>query len=214
MIMAVEGDRRTFSRVRSRVNSIYRKHGAFRLGSSPGRAFQKSKYDFPYLRDFAMDRGVVCDVSETSTVWSNLLPLYYSTIESIQKAIVATGVAPFAGCHISHCYHTGSSLYFTFACMENGSGDIDQYLAIKKAAQDSFIRGGGTLSHHHAVGFEHAPWLEKDISATGVRAVRAIKDGLDPGGVMNPGKILPDDRLAADWGLNGEEVEHLEGTES
>lgn len=214
MIMAVEGDRRTFSRVRSRVNSIYRKHGAFRLGISPGRAFQKSKYDFPYLRDFAMDRGVVCDVSETSTVWSNLLPLYYSTIESIQKAIVATGVAPFAGCHISHCYHTGSSLYFTFACMENGSGDIDQYLAIKKAAQDSFIRGGGTLSHHHAVGFEHAPWLEKDISATGVRAVRAIKDGLDPGGVMNPGKILPDDRLAADWGLNGEEVENLEGTES
>ena len=214
MIIAVEGDRRTFSRVRSRVNSIYRKHGAFKLGISPGRAFQKSKYDFPYLRDFAMDRGVVCDVSETSTVWSNLLPLYYSTIESIEKAIVATGVAPFAGCHISHCYHTGTSLYFTFACMENGTGDIGQYLAIKKAAQDSFIRGGATLSHHHAVGFEHAPWLEQDISSTGVRAVRAIKDGLDPGGVMNPGKILPDDRLAADWGLDGEEVESLEGTES
>ena len=214
MIMAVEGDKRTFRRLRSRVHAIYRKHGAFKLGISPGRAFQESKYDFPYLRDFAMDRGVVCDVSETSTVWSNLLPLYHSTIESIEKAIEETGVAPFAGCHISHCYHTGTSLYFTFACMENESGGLRQYLLIKKAAEDAFLRGGATLSHHHAVGFEHAPWLEEDISETGVLAVRSVKEGLDPGGVMNPGKILPDDRPFEGWGLEGEEVESLEGTGS
>jgi alkyldihydroxyacetonephosphate synthase len=212
MIMAVEGDNRTFRRLRSRVHAIYRKHGAFKLGISPGRAFQKSKYDFPYLRDFAMDRGVVCDVSETSTVWSNLLPLYHSTIEAIEKAIEGTGVAAFAGCHISHCYHTGTSLYFTFACMENESGGLGQYLLIKKAAEDAFLRGGATLSHHHAVGFEHAPWLEEDISETGVLAVRSVKEGLDPGGVMNPGKILPDGRPFEGWGLEGEEVESLEGT--
>ena len=214
MIMAVEGDNRTFRRLRSGVHAIYRKHGAFKLGISPGRAFQESKYDFPYLRDFAMDRGVVCDVSETSTVWSNLLPLYHSTIESITTAIEGTGVAPFAGCHISHCYHTGTSLYFTFACMENESGGLGQYLLIKKAAEDAFLRGGATLSHHHAVGFEHAPWLEEDISETGVLAVRSVKEGLDPGGVMNPGKILPDGRPFEGWGLEGEEVESLEGTGS
>ncbi|MEE3055125.1 MAG: FAD-linked oxidase C-terminal domain-containing protein, partial [Planctomycetota bacterium] len=68
--------------------------------------------------------------------------------------------------------------------------------------------------HHHAVGFEHAPWLEEDISETGVLAVRSVKEGLDPGGVMNPGKILPDDRPFEGWGLEGEEVESLEGTGS
>ena len=206
MIMAVEGDRRTFRRLRSQVHSIYKKNGAFKLGISPGRAFQKSKYDFPYLRDFAMDRGVVCDVSETSTIWSNLLPLYHSTIKSIEEAILATGVQPFAGCHISHCYHTGTSLYFTFACMENESGKIDQYLQIKKAAEDAFLRGGATLSHHHAVGYEHAPWVEEDISETGVLAVRAVKEGIDPMGVMNPGKILPGDRPLEDWGLAEDET--------
>jgi alkyldihydroxyacetonephosphate synthase len=74
-------------------------------------------------------------------------------------------------------------------------------LYIKKAAEDAFMAGGGTLSHHHAVGSEHLPWVEADISPTGVKAVRALKDGLDPKGVMNPGKIIPGPNPVEEWGL-------------
>ena len=61
---------------------------------------------------------------------------------------------------------------------------------IKKAVEDSFIHNGGCLSHHHAVGYEHLPWLAHDISATGVKAILAIKQGLDSQNIMNPGKLV------------------------
>jgi alkyldihydroxyacetonephosphate synthase len=70
------------------------------------------------------------------------------------------------------------------------SSDL-QYLQVKRAVQQSFIDNGATLSHHHAVGTEHLPWLAADISAVGVKAVSAIKQGLDPANIMNPGRLLP-----------------------
>ena len=83
---ASEGDRKTFSRDRRRAASISRELGAVPLGTGPGRAFQQAA-ELPYLRDFMLDRGVMADVSETSTVWSKLLPLYESSRHAIQEAI-------------------------------------------------------------------------------------------------------------------------------
>ena len=74
------------------------------------------------------------------------------------------------------------------------------------------MKNGGTLSHHHAVGTEHRPWLEEDISPTGVRAVQALKDGLDPKGIMNPGKIIPSPESIKEWGLGEDDVRRLTET--
>jgi len=210
MICAFEGDKHKFKEHKKKVNAIYKKFGAIKLGTDPGRSFERSKYDFPYLRDFAMDRGIVADVSETTTVWSNLLPLYYATIESLEKAIIKTGSKPFLGCHISHTYHSGASLYFTFGFTETQGRELEDYLNVKKAAEDSFINNGATLSHHHAVGYEHLPWMEQDISSTGVKAVKALKTGLDPNGVMNPGKIIPPKDPFKGWGLPEEKIKQIE----
>jgi alkyldihydroxyacetonephosphate synthase len=68
---------------------------------------------------------------------------------------------------------------------------MGQYLQVKRAVQQSFMDHGATLSHHHAVGTEHMPWLAADISPVGVRAVSAIKHGLDSANIMNPGRLLP-----------------------
>ena len=182
-------------RVRSNVSqadAIFRRHGAVPLGSGPGRAFQHGKYDFPYLRDFLLDRGVMADVSETAILWRNLLPLYESASRAIQAAIDAEAVPGIVGCHMSHTYHTGASLYFTFGMRATPGQEMAQYLRVKKAAEDAFLAGGATLSHHHAVGYEHLPWLEADISPAGMTAIEALKRGLDPSGVMNPGKLSRD----------------------
>ena len=192
LLASFEGDRETFERTRSQADAIFRRHGAVPLGSGPGRAFQHGKYDFPYLRDFLLDRGVMADVSETATLWRNLLPLYESASRAIQAAIDAEAVPGIVGCHISHTYHTGASLYFTFGMRATPGQEMAQYLRVKKAAEDAFLAGGATLSHHHAVGYEHLPWLEADISPAGMTAIEALKRGLDPGGVMNPGKLSRD----------------------
>lgn len=206
MITAFEGEAAAFRQRRAEVNDIYRRHGAVSLGDSPGRSFEKSKYDFPHLRDFVMDRGIVADVSETATVWSNLLNLHAKASEFIAQAIRDTGSPPWVGCHVSHNYHAGASLYFTFGAAPHRGRELEQYLYVKKAAEDAFLKYGGTLSHHHAVGTEHLPWIEEDLSPTGLLAVRALKSGLDPKNIMNPGKILPGKNPVAEWGLSADAI--------
>jgi len=203
MIVAFEGDRQSFASERRRADSIYRKLGAVPLGASPGRAFQEGKYDFPYLRDYLLARGVLADVSETSTLWSKLLPLYESSRDAIQRAIDTEGSPGLVGCHVSHTYHAGASLYFTFGFGAKAGDEMGQYLRIKKAAQDSFLEHGATLSHHHAVGYEHLPWLERDISMAGLTAIEGLKSALDPLSIMNPGKLARGFGFE-EWGLGKE----------
>ncbi len=214
MLTAFEGDYDLFHEQRGKVDAVYKKFDAFYLGRGPGRAFERGKYDFPYLRDLIMDHDIMADVSETSTVWSNLLHLYNSTMTALENATLATGKKPFLGCHISHSYHTGTSLYFTFGCQQIPGKELEQYLYIKKAAEDAFLNNGGTLSHHHAVGFEHLPWVERDISSTGIKAVESLKKGLDPNSIMNPGKILPNGLTLMDWGLSDAKISEFDNAGS
>lgn len=202
MLNIVEGDRHNFKRINKQMSDIYRRHGAVYLGKDPGRAFSKGKFDFPYLRDYCMDRNGITDVSETATTWENLLPLYHSTVASLKQAMQEYTPHNFLGCHISHTYHSGASLYFTFGAVEKEQAGIQHYLAIKKAAEDAFIEGGASLSHHHAVGYEHLPWIQQDVSVIGLQAVVAMKQSIDPHCIMNPGKIIPGTSVWSDWGWN------------
>jgi alkyldihydroxyacetonephosphate synthase len=191
MLTAFEGSRAEVARQLRQAQAIYRRFGAISMGESAGKSFEATKYDFPHIRDFLLDRDVTTDVSETSTVWSNILPLYRQTLALLRATILESGVRPWAGCHISHTYHCGASVYFTFGFRQQLGREMEQYLRVKRAAQQSFIDCGATLSHHHAVGTEHLPWLAEDISQLGVQAVAAIKRGLDPGDIMNPGRLQP-----------------------
>ena len=203
MLTSFEGRRADVSRQFRVVDAIYRKFGGVSLGTGSGKSFEATKYDFPHIRDFLLERDVTSDVSETSTVWSNILPLYRASMRAIRDGVAESGVPCFAGCHISHSYRSGASLYFTFGFKQNAGREMEQYLNVKRATQQSFIDGGGTLSHHHAVGTEHLPWLEADISPLGVKAVAAIKQGLDPRNTMNPGRLQPSSEPFEEWSRIG-----------
>jgi alkyldihydroxyacetonephosphate synthase len=191
MLVVFEGSSRAVSRRLHQAEAIYQKCGAVGLGVGAGKSFEATKYDFPHIRDFLLDRDVTTDVSETATVWSNIPRLYQDTTAALRTEISKSGVRPWAGCHISHTYPCGASLYFTFGFRQQLGREMEQYLQVKRALQQSFIDNGATLSHHHAVGTEHLPWLAADISPVGVQAVAAIKHGLDPANIMNPGRLLP-----------------------
>ena len=206
MVVKYEGTPQAFNRIKNRVTAIYKKHRGVCLGAEPGRSFAKVKFDFPHLRDYVMDRSIMADVSETATTWDNLRTLHESGLADVEQAIKDTGVDAWVGCHLSHSYRTGASLYFTFGCLQREGREIEQYLYVKKAAEDAFMKNGGTLSHHHAVGTEHLPWVEEDLSPTGLKAVKALKAGLDPNDIMNPGKIIPSEKPLDDWGLSAEAI--------
>jgi alkyldihydroxyacetonephosphate synthase len=191
MLTAFEGSQAGVLKQLRQVEAIYRRLGAVSLGAGAGKSFEGTKYDFPHIRDFLLDRNVTTDVSETSTVWSNILPLYRDTMTALRDRIQQSGVRPWGGCHISHTYQSGASVYFTFGFRQKPGHEMEQYLQVKRAVQQSFIDHGATLSHHHAVGTEHLPWLAADISSLGVQAVAAIKHALDPANIMNPGRLRP-----------------------
>jgi alkyldihydroxyacetonephosphate synthase len=186
-----EGTQRHVAEQRRLVGRIVARHGGICIGSSPGELYDQKKFDTPYIRDFLLDRGALADVSETSAPWSALANVYDAVMRAARDAFAKLGVKGYIMCHLSHSYHSGACLYFTFAIRPRaGMEPLDQYGQVKSAIQQAFIDNGATLSHHHAVGTEHAQWLEDDISAPGVVMMRGLFEGIDPGRNLNPGKIL------------------------
>jgi alkyldihydroxyacetonephosphate synthase len=187
-----EGSESHAKRQRSLVEAIIKKHNGFvGAGTGPGVLYDQKKFDTPYLRDFLLDRGAAADVSETAAPWSKLLDVYTKTIEAANKAYDSIGVKGWIMAHMSHSYHSGACLYFTFAFV-HGDEPLAQYDVVKSAIQQSFIDTGATVSHHHGVGLEHAPWLEQDISTSGLAVMQGLFDSADPKGNFNPGKVILD----------------------
>ena len=93
-------------------------------------------------------------------------------------------------CHVSHLYETGASLYFTFLARRPEDDEIVRWQRLKDAASEAIVTGGGTITHHHAVGRDHAPWMPREVGGTAMAALRALKSELDPAGIMNPGKLF------------------------
>jgi alkyldihydroxyacetonephosphate synthase len=183
-----EGTDEHVDRNQKLVNKIVKKYGGLGVGKGPGVLYDQKKFDTPYLRDFFLDHGGAADVSETSAPWSKLLPLYNGVYAAANRAFEKIGVQGLIMAHLSHSYHTGACLYFTFA-FEHGDLPLEQYDVVKKAIQDAFIAEGGTVSHHHGVGLEHAPWMRDDVSAPGLALMQGLLDSADPAGRFNPGKV-------------------------
>lgn len=203
LLVGLEGEREVVQEALVTSRCICERHGGASIGASPGRKWYARRFMMPYLRDPMMDRGVAVETLETSTRWSNLLPLYRDIDAAIREAVAANAADPRARaivmCHVSHAYEDGASLYFTMVFPQK-LGDTPaatleaagaQWMAIKRAATDAMVQGGGTVSHHHGVGTDHVPWMATEKGPIGLAALEAVKHSLDPAGAMNPGKLLP-----------------------
>ncbi|TFJ95283.1 B-cell antigen receptor complex-associated protein alpha chain [Platysternon megacephalum] len=187
-----EGSKSHVSYTKKLVDGIVKAHGGVSVGKGPGVLYDQKKFDTPYIRDFLLDFGAMADVSETATPWDMTKEIHDSTVQLVQDAFDEIGVTGYIMCHLSHSYHSGACQYFTFALndpSENGEASYDK---VKKVIQDNFMKCQASISHHHGVGEEHAPWLAQDISPAGVFMQKALFDGVDPGQNLNPGKIIHD----------------------
>jgi len=127
-------------------------------------------------------------VSETAAPWSKLNQVHDAAYAAAKGAYAEIGIEGWIMSHMSHSYHSGACLYFTFAFVFKDD-PIAEYNLVKNAIQQSFVDNHATISHHHGVGVEHSPWLEQDISPEGVVVMKALFAGADPGSNFNPGKI-------------------------
>jgi alkyldihydroxyacetonephosphate synthase len=160
------------------------------LGTAPGRSWERGRFHGPYLRDALMDHGMLVETLETAAPWSGLERLYRGVGKALDAALRARGTPPMVMCHVSHLYASGASLYFTFLARAEEGAELAQWRVTKAAACDAIVAAGGTITHHHAVGTDHEPWLPFEIGELGVEVLRSVKARLDPGGIMNPGKLV------------------------
>jgi alkyldihydroxyacetonephosphate synthase len=185
-----EGGSDHVKRTKAIVDRIVKKHHGLGVGKGPGVLYDQKKFDTPYLRDFLLDRGAAGDVSETAAPWSKLAAVHDNAYAAAQKAYAEIGRQGWIMSHLSHSYHSGACLYFTFAFVMGDENALEEYDTVKRAIQQSFIDSGATISHHHGVGVEHAPWLEQDISTQGVAVMSGLFAATDPGSNLNPRKIV------------------------
>ncbi|MBV8862286.1 MAG: FAD-binding oxidoreductase, partial [Mycobacterium sp.] len=164
--------------------------GGTSLGEAPARAWEHGRFGAPYLRDSLLAAGALCETLETATDWSNIPALKAAVTNALTTALAESGTPALVLCHISHVYATGASLYFTVVAGQRGN-PIEQWRAAKTAASEAIVASGGTITHHHAVGADHRPWMRDEIGDLGVQVLRAVKSTLDPAGILNPGKLIP-----------------------
>ncbi len=186
-----EGEPEAVERRRALSARVLRSGGAAALGGAPGRAWERGRYEGPYLRDELLDLGYLAETLETAHTWSRLGELYDAVRAAIGAALATQGTPGIVMCHLSHAYRDGASLYFTFLARRRPGAELEQWRAVKTAACEAIVETGGTITHHHAVGRDHLPYMRAEIGELGIETLRAVKERLDPAGIMNPGKLVP-----------------------
>jgi alkyldihydroxyacetonephosphate synthase len=193
MILGFEGQTEWVRFDRKRAIASSKQFGGVSLGAGTGRTWYNERFELPYLREGLMKMGVLVDTLETATSWSSLGNLYSRIMTTFSEAFAELHVSGIAMAHVSHVYRTGASLYFTFMAQQLMGHEDEEWHLIKNKVTDVIVAGGGSLSHHHGIGLEHVKWMKQYWGPVGIRVLKSIKKELDPKGIMNPGKLVPEE---------------------
>ncbi len=182
MVAVHEGEEKDMHLVGRLTDEICRKNGATTLGPSPAKYWWEHRYGISYKQSTIFSAGGFVDTMEVSCSWDKLTKLYHS-VKSSLKGLV------FTMAHFSHAYRDGCSIYFTFAgASKDDMRALSLYDSIWDTAQKAVFETGGTLSHHHGVGFSKAKFLVRQLGPA-MSMMDAAKHAFDPSGLFNPGKL-------------------------
>lgn len=193
LVYAVTGSHRATSHARREAESIIRRHGGLLTGSLIGRLWRKSRFRTPYLRNTLWEHGYATDTLETALAWARLLPAAAELRSTLSRGLEASGERVLAFAHLSHLYRDGASLYLTYLFRRSADPDetLHRWHRLKEAASRLIVAHGGTISHQHGVGTDHADYLPSEKGPLGTRVLQAVCRTFDPEGWMNPGKLVP-----------------------
>jgi alkyldihydroxyacetonephosphate synthase len=191
------GDLRTTSPTGLKRSDIERNRP---VGGEDGDAVDAWRGAFllaPYLRDTFVACGVLSETFETAITWDRFEEFHATVMETARRAVSEVSGVPTDGpgsprvsCRFTHVYPDGAAPYFTVLAPAIRGGEVEQWDDIKAAVSEAIIDGGGTITHHHAVGRDHRPWYDRQRPAPFAAALRAAKAELDPAGMLNPGVLI------------------------
>ena len=195
-LVGFTGSRRLTSAARQAAFSIIRRYKGIRVGKPMGNAWKKNRFRSAYLRNTLWDLGYALDTLETAVTWDKVTPAIKAIEKSLHEAIKPDHERIHVFSHLSHIYHTGSSIYttFLFRLLETPGKTLEAWKRLKQAASQAIAASGGTISHQHGVGKDHKKYMAAEKGTDGIQILQKMFTHLDPDNHMNPGKLLPEDR--------------------
>ena len=167
-------------------------HGGSWERRGPGGvgAWREAFLRAPYLRDTFVAIGVLSETFETAITWDRFEAFYTAVLRDAGAAVDAACGGGTVTCRFTHAYPDGPALYFTILAPARRGAELEQWAQIKAAASEAVLAGGGTITHHHAVGRDHRPWYDRQRPEPFAAALRGAKSALDPTGSLNPGVLV------------------------
>ena len=144
----------------------------------------------PYLRDGLCTLGLIAETFETAITWDRFAAFHASVMEATRAAAARIGGAAAVTCRLTHVYPDGAAPYFTVIAPARPGSQVVMWDEIKAAASEAILAGGGTITHHHAVGRDHRPWYDRERPDLFAEMLRGAKRAVDPGSIMNPGVLV------------------------
>lgn len=192
LMIGVTGSEVECSYARHRALDIAARFKGIHVGRFMGKAWAKNRFRGPYLRNSLWEAGYSADTVETAVNWTNVTPLMRAIEQTARDVFAEMNEKAHAFTHLSHVYRQGCSIYSTFVFRATGSfeGDMERWRKHKSRVSETIVAHGGTISHQHGVGVDHAPYLQAEKGALGMDLIRAMAREFDPSGMMNPGKLF------------------------
>jgi alkyldihydroxyacetonephosphate synthase len=169
---------------------------AGRDASSGAGAWRGAFLKAPYLRDTMVAAGIVTETFETAVPWDRLEALVAEVGERARSSLREVCGAGAVTCRLTHAYPDGAAPYFTVLAPARRGAELEQWDEVKAAASEAILAGGGTITHHHAVGRDHRPWYDRQRPEPFAAALHAAKEAVDPAGILNPGVLVDPTRRA------------------
>lgn len=192
MLVGFTGLNREVLRLKREALALCKQTRGVHAGRTIGAGWAKNRFKGPYLRNALWAVGYGVDTVETCVDWPRATPLMRAMEATAVAALGASHEKVHAFTHLSHVYRQGCSIYSTFVFRSSGDHDtdFDRWRHLKARLSETVVEHGGTISHQHGVGVDHAPYLPAEKGALGMDLLRAVARELDPDSMMNPGKLF------------------------
>lgn len=192
LMIGASGARADVGTAMRKALALARRHRGVNTGRMMGDKWKENRFRNVYLRNTAWRQGYAIDTVETALNWNGVTPMMDAIEQAAHTALGAAGEKVHAYTHLSHMYAQGASVYSTFVYRLSGNyeEDLARWRGLKDAVSQAIVANGGTISHQHGVGTDHAPYLESEKGPLGIGAMRALFLHFDPDRRMNPGKLV------------------------
>ncbi|MCL7944735.1 FAD-binding oxidoreductase [Marinobacter sp. ATCH36] len=192
MTFGITGSKRQCSNALKETRAICSEHDGIYTGKKLGDKWAAKRFTMPYLREALWRIGYAVDTLETATDWDNVDKILSLIEENLRNKLNNNNESVHVFTHLSHFYTQGCSIYTTYVFRVADSYDetLARWRTMKDSTSAVIVNNGGTISHQHGVGKDHAPFLAVEKGELGMLAIRSLCQTFDPAGLLNPETLV------------------------